>query len=139
MKLLLITIFTIFSVNANAVEFYQCIDEKGQKHLTNLPALSLDSNCKLKVNRYAFIINQDFSNLVNRLKVYVELDETPQQDEDSLNINTMDDSLLPINSVMKPIIDVIDPGKVLNEVNKRKNKLKSILSEDEANNLSNDT
>ena len=146
MKILIITILMSFTVQSYAVEFHQCIDKIGQQHFTNLPALSLDSNCKEKTDRYSYLINQDYSNLEQRYKEYLIPDVTDQQDDDSLNLKPTDkpldqvnDSVLPIDSVMKPILDVIDPGNVLEEVNNRKSQLESVISEEKTGTLADGT
>ena len=40
---------------------------------------------------------------------------------------------------MKPILDVIDPGNVLEEVNKRKSQLESVISEEKTGTLADGT
>jgi hypothetical protein len=63
MKIILIPILMFLSIQSYAVEFYQCIDAKGQPHYSNLPADSFDSNCKQKSDRYDYLLKQDYSNL----------------------------------------------------------------------------
>ncbi len=63
MKIILITILAFISIQSHAVEFYQCIDGNGQRHYSNLPAESYDSNCKQKSDRYDYLLKQDYSQL----------------------------------------------------------------------------
>lgn len=107
MKLLLITILTFFSIQIHAVEFYQCTDKKEQQHYTNLPASSLDANCKQKTDRYAYMINQDYSNIENNFKRYTEIDETQEQ---------IDESLLTIDNFTDTVQNILDPDKALEQL-----------------------
>ncbi len=146
MKIIIIAVLMVLSHQSYAVEFHQCIDQKGQQHFTNLPPQSLGSNCKETTDRYSYLINQDYSNLEKRYQQVVLPDETDQLNEPLLNLNStekeleqVNDPVLPINPVMKPILDVIDPDNVLEEVNRTKSQSKSILSEDKTGALTNDT
>jgi len=137
MKLLIIATLMIFSIPSYAIEFYQCIDKKGLQHFTNLPASSLDSNCKQKTDRYSYLINQDYSNLENKLKNYSESLETQEQ---------FDDALLSIDNFIEPVKSILDPDKALEQLvenatnkdenmateffNARSKAIESILSEE---------
>jgi trehalose-6-phosphate synthase len=139
MKLLIIATLMIFSSQSYAVEFYQCTDKKGRQHFTNLPASSLDSNCKQKTDRYTYLINQDYSNLENKLKNYSETLETDEQ---------FDDALLSIDNFTDPIKNILDPDKALEQLldnatnkdenmateffNARSKAIESILSEEKS-------
>lgn len=70
MKIILIPILMFLSIQSHAVEFYQCIDAKGQAHYSNLPAESFDSNCKQKSDRFDYLLKQDYSNLSDGFKKY---------------------------------------------------------------------
>jgi len=104
MKVLIITVLMLLSVKSYSVEFHKCIDKKGQQHYTNLPAQSLDSNCKQKTDRYSYLLNQDYSNLENRLINYTESVEAQEK---------TDESLLTIDSFIDPLEDLLDPDKAL--------------------------
>lgn len=137
MKLLVISTLMIFSIQSYAIEFNLCVDEKGQQHYTNLPAASLDSNCKQKIDRYSYLIEQDYSNLEHRLKNYTEPAEVQGQS---------DDALLTIENVIDPIKDLLDPDKALKQLletstnkdanmateffNARSNAIESVLSQE---------
>ena len=107
MNVLFIVFSILFSAQSYAVEFYQCVDKKGQQHFTNLPAASLDSNCKQRTDRYTYLLEQDYSDLENRLKNY-----TVPED---IHIQT-DDSLLTIDNFLDPVKDLLDPDKALEQL-----------------------
>jgi len=65
MKIILITLLSILPIKVYAIEFYQCVDANGQRHYTNLPAESLDSNCMQNSDRFDYLLKQDYSNLSN--------------------------------------------------------------------------
>ena len=127
----------IFALPAYSIEFYQCIDSKGQSHYTNLPKNSLDKECRQKDNQYLVMLNQDYQNLENEFLKY----ETPVED-----INLIEMS---VDTVTKPISDLLDSDKALDELlentqEKRKNfateffrarteAVKSILEEENPN------
>lgn len=115
MKLLLFTILMMLSFSTSAVEFYQCIDDKGHPHFTNLPKSSLDSNCSLKTDHFSLMLNQDYLNLANEFKKY----EVNKEEE-------LDEIMLSLDSITQPVMDILDPDKALDELvdaslNKREN------------------
>lgn len=107
MKIILIPILMFLSIQSYAVEFYQCIDAKGQPHYSNLPAESLDSNCKQKSDRYDYLLKQDYSNLENEFNNYTESVIDQEQ---------TDDSLLSIDNIIDPIKDILDPDIALEQL-----------------------
>jgi len=114
MKLLLIIIPMILSFSTSAVEFYQCIDDKGQSHFTNLPESSLDSNCGQKADYYTIMLNQDYLNLANEFKKF----EVKEEEFEEIRLS--------LDSITQPFMDILDPDKALDELveaslNKREN------------------
>ncbi len=100
MKLLSFTILMMLSFSAYAVKFYQCIDDKGQAHFTNLPESSLDSNCEQKTDHFSIMLNQDYLNLANEFNKHkVKEDESDE-----------------IDSITQPVKDISDPDKALDEL-----------------------
>ncbi len=121
MKSLIIATLMLISFQLYAVEFYQCIDKKGRQHYTNLPASSLDSNCKQKTDRYSYLINQDYSNIENILKNHSEKLETQDQ---------FDDALLSIDNFTDPVKNNLDPEKALEQLlNNTTNKDDNMVTE----------
>jgi len=108
MKLLSFTILILFSLSSNAVEFYQCIDNKGLSHFTNLPKSSLDLNCVAK-DRHTIMLNQDYSNLADEFKKY----ETSVEEIEEFELEEMD---LSFDSMTQSVKDVFDPDKALEEL-----------------------
>ncbi len=108
MKILSFTILTLFSLSSYAVEFYRCIDDKGKVHLTNLDKSSLDSNCVAK-DRYALMLNQDYSNLADEFKKY----ETRVEEIEEFELEEMD---LSVDSMTQSVKDVFDPDKAFDEL-----------------------
>ncbi|MEO1924972.1 MAG: DUF4124 domain-containing protein [Gammaproteobacteria bacterium] len=113
MKLLSFTILILFSYSSVAVEFYRCIDDKGQAHFTNLPKSSLDSNCAPK-DRYAMMLGQDYSNLENEFKQYeVKVDESEILEFNDID-STIDESS--DKTITQSVKDVFDPDKAFDEL-----------------------
>ena len=137
MKIILIPILMFLSIQSYAVEFYQCIDGKGQPHYSNLPAESFDSNCKQKSDRYDYLLKQDYSNLENKFNNYTESVIDQEQ---------TDGSLLTIENFIDPVKDILDPDKALDQLlesstnrdenmateffNARTNAIESVLSQE---------
>ncbi len=137
MKLLIIAVLMLFSLQSYALEFHRCVDEKGRQHFTNLPAQTLDANCKLKTDQYSYMFNQDYSKLENLYKEWVEpvIPEQPAVESPEQT----NDSTLPVNGIVKPILDIDDPGNVIDSANKRKNEMDSILKEEQTDALVDDS
>lgn len=139
MKVLIFAVLLFSSIQIYAVEFHQCIDKKGQQHFTNLPAESLDLYCNQKTDRYSYLINQDYSNLENKLKNYIEPVEAQIQ---------TNDSLITTENFIDPIKDILDSDKALEQLletstktdenmateffNARSNAIESVLSQEKA-------
>ena len=106
MKPLIFVVLMIFPFSTYAVEFHQCIDDKGRSHFTNLSKSSLDSNCRETTDHYSFMLNQDYLRLANELNKVDEIEEEPGSDE----------TMLSIDSITQPVMDLLDPDKALDEL-----------------------
>ncbi|GJM06068.1 MAG: hypothetical protein DHS20C09_20640 [marine bacterium B5-7] len=117
MKILFIVLSVLFSSQSYAVEFYQCIDQKGHKHFTNLSADSLDSNCQPKTDRYSYLLGQDYSNLEHKLENYTQIFETQELEREQTG-----DSAITSKSFIDPVKDLFDSDKALEQLLEASNK-----------------
>lgn len=108
MKLLSFIILILYSFTSYAVEFYRCIDDRGQVHFTNLPKSSLESNCTPK-DTYTLMLNQDYQNLANEFKKY----EVSADEPEDFELGEID---LSVDSMTKSVKDVFDPDKALEQL-----------------------
>ncbi|MCZ6803906.1 MAG: DUF4124 domain-containing protein [Proteobacteria bacterium] len=106
MKLLSFTFLMVLSFTASAIEFYQCTDDKGKLHFTNLPKSSLDSNCGQISDQYSFMLNQDYLNLADEFKKYEVQEEEP--DAEMLSFDSLD-TLKALEQLMQATEDRDDP------------------------------
>lgn len=107
MKILVITSLFLFATNIAAIEFYKCTDEKGQVHFSNLSADTLDSNCNPEDDRYALMLQEDYSNLEIEFNKY---------NSDLTKIENDDESLLQIDSLIHTTKNLMDSDKALDEL-----------------------
>jgi len=114
MKLLSFILLILFSTLSFSIEFYKCVDDKGQSHFTNLPKSSLDSNCGQK-DRYAIMFKEDYSNLVNDLKKQ-EVNQIEEQEEPLLEEMNDDVGKLSVDTLTQPFKDILNPDKALDQL-----------------------
>ncbi len=107
MKLLLIVFLYSYAVSAHAVEFSQCVDDRGHQHFTTLPAASLDNNCKPKTNYHAYMLNQDYTSLENNLNLYSNIELTEEETSEPLST---------VDAIKSKVSDLLDPEQALNEL-----------------------
>ncbi len=122
MKLLSFTALLLISISSFAVEFHSCIDNNGQKHFTNLPKYSLDSNCSPK-DHYALMLNNDYQNLSVEHEKYeiseedIVLFEEPEsvtsKDSKPFDLRDVD---LSVETVKSKVQDILNPDKALEEL-----------------------
>jgi hypothetical protein len=60
------------SYHAYAVEFYRCVDDKGQINYTNIKNNALGNACSKTPDIYAFQLNQDYQNLEQLFNPYTD-------------------------------------------------------------------
>ena len=122
MKLLSFTALLLISISSFAVEFHRCVDNNGQKHFTNLPKNSLDSNCSPK-DHYALMLNNDYQNLSvehgkyqvieEDLVLFKESKSVARKDSKPFDLREVD---LSIDTVKSKVKDILNPDKALEEL-----------------------
>ena len=122
MKLLSFTALLFLSISSFSVEFHRCVDNNGQKHFTNLPKTSLDSNCSPK-DHYALMLNNDYQNLSVEHEKYeiseedIVLFEEPEsvtsKDSKPFDLRDVD---LSVETVKSKVQDILNPDKALEEL-----------------------
>lgn len=103
MRLIPVFISLLFiSFSSYSVEFYKCVDEKGQIQYSNIKGPKQGTQCIKNEDYYSILLNQDYQNLSNEFKKYEpQSDAEPDFGDTDLNLNS------------KPMPGNINPDKAL--------------------------
>jgi hypothetical protein len=113
MKLLYFTILSVFPFTASSMDFQNCIDKNGVSHYTNLPVISLKSDCSV-VDYHNLKLIQDFQNLSHG---YTKLNKVVKLEASSSTKTISKDNDTKIQSaIQNKITDLLDADKALDEL-----------------------
>lgn len=104
MKLFLIVVLYFCTCNLHAVEFYQCVDDKGHQHFTNLPRSTLDNNCRPKTDQYAYMLNQDYLTIESQYKQYYEPEPSLDESTNTEQANS-DEDILDADNALNQLLE----------------------------------
>ncbi len=99
--------------NVHAIEFTQCIDSNGNRHISNLNPETLDKDCQPVKDYHDMLLHQDYQNLDQQIANYAQAAEEEAENDESLVARAQDS----IKNLLPPSInDLLDPDKALEQL-----------------------